>query len=79
MPISAAQCRAARALLGWTQHKLATEAEVSRSTVADFERNARWPITNNLASLKNVLAQNGVIFVPEDNGSGAGVRLVQAP
>jgi transcriptional regulator with XRE-family HTH domain len=36
--ISAAQIRAARGLLGWSQADLATKAKVSRSTVAILER-----------------------------------------
>jgi len=31
------QCRAARALLDWTQQQLADTARVSRATVRDFE------------------------------------------
>ena len=41
MTISAAQCRAARALLNWTQDQLAQNAQVARATIADFERNTR--------------------------------------
>jgi transcriptional regulator with XRE-family HTH domain len=35
--LTAAQCRAARALLGWTQQRLADAARVARATVRDFE------------------------------------------
>ena len=39
--ITPAQCRAARALLNWSQGELALAAGVSRSTVVDFEAGKR--------------------------------------
>jgi len=38
---SPAQCRAARALLRWSQRELADHAGVARKTVADFEAGER--------------------------------------
>jgi transcriptional regulator with XRE-family HTH domain len=35
--LTPAQCRAARALLAWTQQQLADAARVARTTVRDFE------------------------------------------
>jgi len=72
--ISAPQCRAARALLGWSQTTLAEAAGVGRQTVVDFERGARTPYAQNLAAIRNALERGGVEFIPE-NGGGAGVRL----
>src|SRR5271156_1580981 len=72
--ISASQCRAARALLDWSQDKLAENAHVARATIADFERNARMPMRNNLVSIVSALEAAGVAFIPE-NGEGAGVRF----
>lgn len=74
MAISAAQCRAARALLDWSQDQLAENAQVARATIADFERNARMPMRNNLVSIVSALEAAGVAFIPE-NGEGAGVRF----
>ncbi len=74
MSISAAQCRAARALLDWTQDQLALNAQVARATVADFERNLRMPIRGNLVALVSTFEAAGVGFIAE-NGGGAGVRL----
>lgn len=72
--ISAAQCRAARAMLDWTQEKLAESAQVARPTIADFERNFRAPMRNNLISIMNTFEAAGLSFIP-DNGEGAGVRF----
>lgn len=74
MPISPAQCRAARALIEMDQAKLAEAANVSRNTVVDFEKGRRTPNTNNLLALQAALEAAGVIFVAE-NGEGPGVRL----
>lgn len=74
MSISAAQCRAARALLDWTQDQLAENAHVARATVADFERNARMPMRNNRVSIVSALEAAGVAFIRE-NDEGAGVRF----
>jgi transcriptional regulator with XRE-family HTH domain len=74
MSISASQCRAARALLDWSQDQLAENAQVARATIADFERNARVPMRNNLVSIVSSLEAAGVAFIPE-NGEGAGVRF----
>lgn len=61
--ISAAQCRAARAVLGWSQAQLASVAVVSRATIADFEREARQPIPQNVAALARAVVAGGVELV----------------
>lgn len=71
------QCRAARALIGWSQGQLAEAANVSRQTIVDFERGARRPYPNNLAAIKAALDAGGVVFV-DPNGGGPGVRLRSA-
>jgi transcriptional regulator with XRE-family HTH domain len=76
MSISASQCRAARALLDLSQDQLADKAHVARATIADFERNARTPMHNNLVSIVSALEAEGVAFISESGeGEGAGVRL----
>lgn len=75
--LTAAQCRAARGLLDWSQTELAHAASVGISTVRAFEGNRRIPITNNLAAIRAALEAAGVEFIPE-NGGGAGVRLKKA-
>jgi DNA-binding XRE family transcriptional regulator len=77
LPISAAQCRAARALLDWNQDKLAESAHVGRATIADFERGIRLELMRqNMISIVSTLEAAGVEFLPEtQDGAGAGVRL----
>lgn len=72
--ISAAQCRAARAMLNWSQEDLATNAQVSRATIADFERQGREPIRNNLFSIISALEASGIAFI-RDGDLGSGVRF----
>lgn len=72
--ISAAQCRAARALLEWSQDQLAENARVARPTIADFERSTRFPMRNNLLSIIAAFEAAGVGFI-SNNGAGAGVRF----
>lgn len=57
------QCRAARALLNWTQTDLAKKAGVAVSTVADFERQSRQPINNNVRAMQRALEEAGVHWV----------------
>ena len=75
MQVSANQCRAARSLLNWTQDQLATNANVSRATIADFESNTRQPMKNNLRSIADCMFADGIEFIPEEDGKGVGVRF----
>ncbi|WP_134101210.1 helix-turn-helix transcriptional regulator [Neorhizobium sp. R1-B] len=68
------QCRGARAMLGWSQADLAKAANVSRQTIADFERGAHVPIANNLTSIVAAFEKAGIEFIPE-NGGGVGIRF----
>ena len=74
MAISPAQCRAARALLGWSQDDLAQGGSVAKATVATFEAGKRTPYERTLEDLVAALEAAGVEFIPE-NGGGAGVRM----
>jgi transcriptional regulator with XRE-family HTH domain len=74
-PVSRIQVRAARALLGWSQARLAEAARVGVTTIADYERGARTPIENNLAAIRMALEHAGVRFLEEELG---GVLLLRA-
>jgi transcriptional regulator with XRE-family HTH domain len=58
------ECKAARALLGWTQFRLAQESRAGTATVADYERGARYTKYSTIALLQKVLEEAGVVFVP---------------
>ncbi len=74
MSFTAAQCRAARALIGWSQDKLAAESKVAKATIANFEADRRAPYERTLTDLRAALETAGIVFVAE-NGEGPGVRL----
>jgi predicted transcriptional regulator len=67
-----AQCRAARALLDWTQDKLCETAQVSGPTVRNFENGKISPHRATLAMIQRALEDAGVEFT---NGNAPGVRL----
>ncbi|RWO50602.1 MAG: XRE family transcriptional regulator [Mesorhizobium sp.] len=73
----AAQTRAARGLIEWSQEQLAEAAHLGLSTIRDFEKGRRVPTHNNPLGIKSALETAGVEFIPE-NGGGAGVRLRKA-
>ncbi|MDD9732480.1 helix-turn-helix transcriptional regulator [Mameliella sp. AT18] len=69
-----AQCRAARAMISWTQPKLAEAAGFGLSTVVDFEKERREISVVAMMALQHALEAAGVEFIAE-NGGGPGVRL----
>jgi DNA-binding XRE family transcriptional regulator len=56
------QCRAARAWLNMSQDDLAKRANVSLSTIRDFEAETREPIANNVDAIQRVFANEGMAF-----------------
>jgi transcriptional regulator with XRE-family HTH domain len=58
----AAQVRAARALLGWSQAYLAEGINVRRATIADLEACKHEPHEGTLFVLMNELANAGIVF-----------------
>ncbi|ARQ08623.1 helix-turn-helix domain-containing protein [Rhizobium etli] len=76
MCLSSAQCRAARALLGWSQDQLAAASKVAKATIANFEAGKRAPYERTLQDIRESLESAGVQFIPE-NGGGVGVRLAK--
>ena len=71
-----AQIRAARALLGWSQDKLARTAGVGLTTLQRIEQNEGIVKGNFSTALKiqKALEQAGILFT-DDEGGEIGVRL----
>ena len=61
--IAPEQSRAARGWLAWSQDDLAKRANVSLSTVRDFEAGRRTPIKNNLEAMRLAFELAGIAFV----------------
>jgi hypothetical protein len=72
--LTSAQCRAARALIDWSQAQLSQSASIDINTIADFERRFRAADETTRRRLRATLEAAGVVFISE-NGGGAGVRL----
>lgn len=73
--LTPAQCRAARALLNWTQADLADRTSISAVSLRAFEKGGEMRDSNRRLVLLTFEAA-GVQFIPE-NGGGAGVRLAK--
>lgn len=75
--ISAAQMRAARALVGMTQEQLAQASGLSGQTIKRMESMGTGRSSaDNVDAIQRALEAAGVQFIPE-NGGGAGVRLAK--
>ncbi|HEY3909231.1 MAG TPA: helix-turn-helix transcriptional regulator [Stellaceae bacterium] len=65
--MTAAQCRSARTLLGWSVAKLASAASVSESLIDDFELERQMPQPAAADSIQRALEAVGVDFLPGDD------------
>ena len=72
--IAAAQCRAARALLEWTEVQLAEAASVDIEVIKHLEARFRRPSTDDQRQIRKALEDGGIVFIAE-NGGGVGARL----
>ncbi len=70
-----AQCKAARALLDWTQPTLAEASGLGLSTVVDYERSRRKVSGEAISAIRQTFEAAGVEFT---NGRRPGVRLRRA-
>ncbi len=64
----------ARAALGWGVRDLAKMAGIAPNTVSRFE-NGSGAMVDTVAQIERALEAAGVIFIPEDETTGPGVRL----
>jgi transcriptional regulator with XRE-family HTH domain len=72
MEFTPGQCRAARALIGWSQDQLANASKVAKATIANFELGKRTPYDRTLDDLLAALEAAGIEFT---NGNQPGVRM----
>ena len=70
MSLSPAQCRAARALLNWSQEDLVARCKITKKTIADFERGATHPRAQTVAQIRADFEAAGIEFF-----DGAGLRM----
>jgi transcriptional regulator with XRE-family HTH domain len=73
MVITAAQIRAARALVGWTQAQLAAAASLSEISIQQIEKGLTDPRASTLAAIERAFEAAGVEFT---NGGQPGVKLL---
>ena len=71
--ITAAQCRAARGLLGWSQQTLSEKAGVGVVTVRQLEAGLHEPRRATMDVIRRAFEAAGVEFIVGDDG-GEGVR-----
>lgn len=67
------QCRAARALLDWTQQDLSDTTGLSKVTIRAFEKGGEMRDSNRTL-LRLTFEKAGVQFI-DTNGGGPGARL----
>ena len=77
--VSAHQCRAARAILQWSQSELARRAGVARKTVADFEKETRRLQVRTRRDIARALEQAGVRFDSDEAGRAATAVQFRTP
>ena len=71
--VDVAQCRAARALLNWSQSDLAERSGAAQRTIADFERGLTRPYRRTLDAMIAAFEAAGIEFIR------GGVRLKASP
>lgn len=74
--LSPRQCRAARALLDWTQQELADGARVCRATIRDFELGKHTIHRSTEVLIRQTLETAGISFAT-DPALGEGVFLTR--
>lgn len=64
--ITATQMRAARAMLNWSQDKLAEEAGLAKRTILSLEQGNVVPRSDTAAAIQDAFERNGVEFLPSN-------------
>ncbi len=72
MAFTPEQCRAARALLNWSQQDLVEHSKITKKTIADFERGVTHPRRQTRSQIADAFEAAGILFL---NSEAPGVRL----
>lgn len=75
MTITAAQCRAARALADISRAMLSDATGIHENVIRAFEKKVSEPDAEIIERLHQQLEAFGAVFLPEDTHGGMGVRL----
>lgn len=73
--ITPRQCKAARALLGWTQAKLAQKAGLTVDTVSRFEHGKSDTRGQAMIAMETAIRHAGIKLIPPDEREGEGLRF----
>ena len=68
MKITPDQVKAARALVGWSQARLAAESGLTKATIVKFEEGKQPPSTLDLSVVRRMLMDAGVEFIAGTEG-----------
>jgi transcriptional regulator with XRE-family HTH domain len=60
--------------LGWSQGELARRANISLSTVYEFEKGQRTPTPNNLSAMRRAIEAAGVRLTFDSKGAAGILR-----
>lgn len=74
--ITPAQCRAARALLNWSQPDLAARCDIHVQTISNFEKESSTPSKTTLEKIAGVLMAADIVF-DEDDGVKRSKNIIQ--
>lgn len=72
--MTAAQVRAARGLLGWSQQVLAERAGLVRRTIASIEASDAKVSDESIAAVRSALEREGVVFSGPGDPEGVALR-----
>jgi len=64
--ITPAQCRAARALLNWSQPELAQRCDIHVQTISNFEKESSTPSKTTLEKIHSIFVKQDIVFSDDD-------------
>jgi transcriptional regulator with XRE-family HTH domain len=79
--ISPSQCRAARALLNWSQPELAEKCDMHVQTISNFENDLGSPSKRTLQKITHTFFLNGILTTEDDGVKRTHniIRIIEGP